>query len=129
MQLVYESARDRWEAITRYGEPADVVTAPEQDITAADQAAELITVSPVAKRGRGRPRLGAAPLSKSERNRRWRESHGIAALEVPAAIAERIRQLREERGLSNADLLAAALDALAAQKAIINPNTLAGLDA
>ena len=81
------------------------------------------------RRGRGRPRIGDAPLSKSERNKRWRENNRIAALEVPVAIAERLRRLREERGLSNADILAAALDALITRTPAISPDTSTTLDA
>ena len=90
----------------------------------------------VSKRGRGRPRIGDEPLSKSERNKRWRETNRISALEIPAAIAERLRRLREERGISNADILAAALDALSASEtppfprtAAISPDTSTKLDA
>ncbi len=75
------------------------------------------------KRGRGRLRLGDAPLLKAERNKRWRETNRITALEVPAAIAERLRRLREEHGLSNADLLTAALDALSASETLPFPRT------
>lgn len=106
----------------------EAVTAPTEEVTISSQVPELEPV-PVAKRGRGRPRLGDAPLSKSERNRRWRENNRIAALEIPAAIADRIRRLREERGLSNADLIAAALDALIVATPHDNHDTSTTLDA
>lgn len=64
------------------------------------------------KRRRGRPSLGPAPMPQSERNRRWRGKQAIVDIEVPALVADRFRRVREQRGLSNADLIAAALDAL-----------------
>lgn len=51
-------------------------------------------------------------MPQSERNRRWRAKQAIVDLEVPAPVAERFRRVREASGLSNADLIAAALDAL-----------------
>ena len=51
-------------------------------------------------------------MPQSERNRRWRGKQAIVGFEVPALVAERFRKVREARGLSNADLIAAALDAL-----------------
>ncbi|MGI4945038.1 MAG: DEAD/DEAH box helicase [Janthinobacterium lividum] len=107
-------------------DPPDWVAQVAQAGSGVAEAVEVeqaATTAPVTKRGRGRPSLAGAPMSKAERNRRWRAGHGIVALEVPAAVAERLRRLREERGLSNADLLAAALDALAGQQATTPPDT------
>lgn len=74
---------------------------------------ELEAASPAApKRSRGRPRKGAAPMTQTERTRRWREGRDIVHLEIPASLAERIRQLREAQGTTTAELLLAAMDAL-----------------
>jgi hypothetical protein len=69
-----------------------------------------VTTAP--KRGRGRPRNGAAPLMQVERTRRWREGRDIVNIEIPAAVAKRLRRLREARSETTAELLTAAMDAL-----------------
>lgn len=68
--------------------------------------------TPVARRPRGRPRVGAEAMPAAERMRRWRERHRTSGLDVPSALADRIRRLRIERGGTRTQVLTAALDAI-----------------
>ena len=69
---------------------------------------------PPARRGPGRPRLGADALTPAQRTRRRRAAAPMVAIELPEPLAERLRWLRDSRGGSMAALVTAALDALEA---------------
>ena len=69
------------------------------------------------KRGRGRQPTGVPVMSQAERNKRWRASKAVVAVEVTSSVAERMRGMRDASGMTTSELLAAALDALeSAQK-------------
>ena len=92
--------------------PASIVPAvevPEQLSTPA--------LAQAPKRGRGRPPKGEKAMSATERNKLWREAHGMQSIELPAVLASRLRAVRDARGATTAELLAAALEALERQGA------------
>jgi hypothetical protein len=71
-----------------------------------ETAPEPITRKP------GRPSLGAAAMTQSERTNRYRASRQIVGIEMPRVVADRIRTARDQRGMTTEQLLAVALDRL-----------------
>ena len=85
----------------------------------AEVAADILAGARRSGTGRrsGRRPKGDVAATQGERNKQWRAGAGVVSLEVPRQVAEGLRAARRERGGSVADVLAAALAALEAEKA------------
>jgi hypothetical protein len=84
------------------------LAAPEPQL---EPEPEVGSATPDAPR-RGRRPVGEVPLTKAERNRRWRHRKNLVTVDLPETLAERIRILRDAADTSTAELISSALDAL-----------------
>ena len=95
---------------------ATLDTAANDDVDGApalSKAAELSETAVVeSKRGRGRQPTGGPVMSQAERNKRWRASKAVVAVEVSGSVAERLRGMRDAAGMTTSELMTVALDAL-----------------
>jgi hypothetical protein len=96
----------------------DVTNEDAPGANGPEQAADVIPHAhePV-RRGPGRPakaRQRQAALTQVERNRRYRETHTLIAMQVPLALVDRMRSARDARGLTTEQVLALAMNAVEA---------------
>ena len=106
---------------TAIGTPPPPISVPSSTETPPPVTPIVQRATPVsvAKRGPGRPTKasqGAAVLTQSERNRRWRAARRLKAVSVPGDVAGRLHAMRDTQGVSTEALMVAALDALDRQR-------------
>lgn len=68
-----------------------------------------------AKRKRGRPSAGGKPLTKTERNRRWRKKAERVSVELPREVVDQLRRVRGETQMTTAEILIEALSRFEAE--------------